>query len=55
MREREEVSDECSSGVVRVVPSPHQMCVLCVQWLAGYKRELESLSITAGELSLIHI
>ena len=49
VREREEVSDECSSGVVRVVPSPHLMCVLCVQLLADYQSQLESPSITAEE------
>jgi len=49
MRRREEVSDECSSGVVRVVPSPHLMCVLCVQELADCQSQLESPSITAEE------
>ena len=42
----EEVSDECSSGVVRVVPSPYLICVLCVQLIAGPQREMELPSTT---------
>ena len=49
IRRLEEVSDECSSGVVRVVPSPYLMCVLCVQRIADRRRQLESPSSITDE------
>ncbi len=45
MKLNEEVSDECSSGVVRVVHVDHSIpAVLCMQVLARDKRKLEAPS-----------
>ena len=47
LEEYEGVSDECSSGAVRVVQEarPYLVCVLCVQWLVECRKELQDPSL----------
>ena len=56
IKRNEEVSDECSSGVMRVGHVDHSIpgvCVLCVQRIAGLQRELLDPSTTSERRSML--
>ena len=44
IKNNEEVSDECSSGMMRMVCVVHSILVLCVQAIASYLCGIEDLS-----------